>query len=118
MNTSAITPLTIYLWQLADKIATSLQTVSGFILAFAVICIVVSTFPELDEEVANRSRKKGSRAFLISMALFLSATLIPSSNTVAMMVIVPRIAESKVLQQDVPDIYNAAVQAVKDALKK
>ena len=42
----------------------------------------------------------------------------PSSKTLAMMVVIPEIAHSKVVQQDLPDIYNAAVEALKSQLKK
>jgi hypothetical protein len=35
-----------------------------------------------------------------------------------MMVVIPEIAKSKMMQQDLPDIYNAAVKALKDQLTK
>ena len=43
-------------------------------------------------------------------------TLIPTSNTIAMMVVIPEIAKSKVIQTDLPDLYNAAVSALKAAI--
>lgn len=35
-----------------------------------------------------------------------------------MMVIIPKIADSKIVKQDLPDLYNAAVDALKANLKK
>lgn len=56
--------------------------------------------------------------FPVSFLLIVLANLVPTSKTVAMMVIIPEIAHSKVVQQDLPDIYNAAVKALKDQLAK
>lgn len=56
--------------------------------------------------------------FGASILLIFFSVLIPTSKTIAMMVIIPEIAHSKVVQQDLPDIYNAAVKSLKDQLSK
>lgn len=108
-----ITPLTIYLWQLADKVqgmfcaASIVLAIIIFLILF--ICTVEECTPPW----------KTLMTFTVGFVLSILAYLIvPSSNTVAMMVVIPKIAESKAVQQDLPDLYNAAVQALKDQLIK
>ena len=52
---------------------------------------------------------------IVALSLSVNA-LVPSSKTVAMMVVIPAIAQSKVVQKDLPDIYDIAVTALKGAL--
>lgn len=108
-----ISSLTIYLWQLADNVQTA-----AFILASLAgglgIFLWYAWLSEGIEDAKNASLLSG---FFFSV--FLSAAVfIPSSKTIAMMVVIPEIAHSKVVQQDLPDIYNAAVKALKDQLTK
>lgn len=53
----------------------------------------------------------------IIINIFLAA-FIPSKNAVAMMYVIPAIAKSKVVQEDIPEIYNAAIEALKNNLKE
>ena len=109
---STISPITIYLWQLADRLWPALFFLAA-VFAFVGFLLLMAHYDE-----GYDTKKPGFLFAATSVLLAGAAILVPTSNTIAMMVIFPRIAESKVLQQDVPDIYNAAVQAVKDALKK
>ncbi len=107
-----ISPFTIYLWQLADKISDAL-----FILAL--ISAFISGGCWLARFLEDAETKKVAVATtLIFFASLLGNTFLPSSKTIAMMVVIPEIAHSKVVQQDLPDIYNAAVKALKDQLAK
>lgn len=119
MNISAFT---IYLWQLADNL---LSTVTVLCFITGLTCLLATVFfvaiytdpGEMKEERAT-ARKTFTWTTLIFVLFLLLKTFVPSSNTIAMMVVIPKIAESKVIQQDLPDIYNAAVEALKSSLKK
>jgi|LakMenEpi03Aug12_release.lakeMendotaPanAssembly.Ray.scaffolds.fasta_scaffold742361_1 subtilase family serine protease len=113
-----ITPLTIYLWQLTDKFGSAVIVFSVACAIFAIVSYVASTYPDLDDEDRPKIRKSGFRCMIVAVTTLLFSAFIPSSNTVAMMVVIPEIAKSKMMQQDLPDIYNAAVKALKDQLTK
>lgn len=108
-----ISPLTIYLWQLADQVSIPLFILTLLSLLMGVICTVVWKVEK--EEKCKWPGITGLMLFLFFMCL---KTLIPSSNTIAMMVVIPQIAESKMVQKDLPELYNAAVEALKNNLKK
>ena len=119
-NDMNISPLTIYLWQLADEV----KTACGFVVAMLLVSIGVFftlslvAAAQADDEGLNLTKKTMKKLSFVSLALFVSGILTPSSKTIAMMVVIPEIAHSKVVQQDLPDIYNAAVEALKSQLKK
>lgn len=116
MNISA---LTIYLWQLADSLCgtlTVLSFVSGITALIASVGCAVVHGEGVDDLKAPAKRLATWCAGAFTVIL-LAKTLTPSSNTVAMMVVIPKLAESKVIQKDIPDLYNAAVEALKGAMK-
>lgn len=119
-----ITPLTIYLWQLADNVKAAGALACALITIGAIIHLVwggmtLDSCPNEEQTERARSALKIGRRLIIALAALLSLScLLPSSNTIAMMVVIPKIADSKVIQQDVPDLYNTAVEALKDQLKK
>jgi hypothetical protein len=53
---------------------------------------------------------------LFAISLFLHC-IIPSSKTIAMMVVIQKIAESRVIQQYLPELYESAISALKESLK-
>lgn len=116
MNISAST---IYFWQLADE----LKDTCNLIGALLAVCVAVAAFICLFVYVEdiNTGKAPAKRALFLSSSLalvnLLLSTFLPSSSTVAMMVVVPEIAHSKVIQQDLPDIYNAAIESLKTAIK-
>ena len=91
------------------------------------IALIITVFVffvslEDNDDDAKSFRKGLLRAWrtLIPVVLFtwLGCILIPSSSTIAMMVVIPKIAESKAIQQDLPDIYELAIKTLKDELQK
>ena len=114
-----ITPFTIYLWQLADNIS-CLFSVTGFLLLFvsAAIAIIGGCLrAEYLEEGQIAGRRLHKFLFLTIPLGFISMIIsvaIPSSKTIAMMYVIPKIAESKAIQQDLPDLYEEAISALKD----
>ena len=136
-----ISPFTIYLWQLCDKIHTPTGAI-GTLLSFAAVVLLIVYFVtksaaceahvdsvkhpnQKDSYLIKAAEEEKFALLLIIRWRWVSALaactlainiLTPSSNTVAMMVIIPQIADSKVIQQDLPDLYNAAIKALKDNL--
>jgi hypothetical protein len=114
-----ITPLTIYLWQLADQAQDSFRTIGLISAIMGIMCAIGAFATSHDGTSASATAAKYSKkAFLASCLMLIISAFIPSSKTIAMMVVIPEIAHSKVIQQDLPDIYNAAVNALKNQLKK
>jgi hypothetical protein len=118
-----VTPLTIYLWQLCDEVKIVFNAISIIIL-ISIAIIVFLTFltdgellPDANED-ALKLWKWVKRAIIVMCISAVVGAIIPSSKTIAMMVVIPNLAESKVIQQDLPDLYNAAVQSLKDQLTK
>lgn len=113
-----LTPLTIYLWQLADQIsgaASILALFAGAILAivFTIGYGIQSDFPAAAPEL-KAMRVISGILFPLSIAV---AAFTPSSDTVAMMVVIPQITESSVVQKDIPELYNIAIEALKKQIK-
>ncbi len=58
-----------------------------------------------------------ARAAVVSGAIVGLVTLaLPSSRTIALMYVLPRVADSEVIQRDVPELYRMAVDALKSQL--
>ena len=122
-----ISPFTIYLWGIADSLCTATAIFATVVVAAALglslACILVSSddnfHPEDDKQAAFFAMLKRTRntAWIASSVLLPMAVLMPNSKTVAAMVIAPAIAQSKAIQQDVPELYNAAVERLKESLK-
>ena len=56
------------------------------------------------------------RSIAIGIPILTAWALMPSSKTIAAMVIAPAIANSEVIKRDIPDIYEAAISKLKEAL--
>lgn len=55
---------------------------------------------------------------LIAVPFGAIRTITPSSDTIAMMVVIPQITQSSVVQKDIPELYRSAVEALKRQLKQ
>jgi len=110
-----IDPLLIYFWQLAD----TLRGCFWFIAISTLIIGFIFLFCSLDDDykVIRPDLRNFSKKLFISGFIFLSlAVLTPSSKTIAMMVVIPAIANSEVIQKDVPELYSLAIDALKENL--
>lgn len=70
----------------------------------------------LEKTTLDACRKIGIRAVTTCVITATLAPLLPSSKTIALMYVLPEIANSKVMQQDVPELYDMAIKALKDQL--
>jgi hypothetical protein len=72
---------------------------------------------EGDDELANIVFKIWKRVAIGFCLSILVVTLTPSSKTFALMVVLPRLADSQFIQKDAPDIYKLAIDALKKQLQ-
>lgn len=122
-----LSPWIIYLWGIADNVRDTvgpLAIVTGIsgVILFAIGLIgsivteVRSDFPLLDEKGRVMVFKGGKWLASISASMAVLFILIPSSKTIAMMVVLPAIVNSEPIQKDLPEVYRMAVDALKDQL--
>ena len=112
-----ITPLNIYLIMQADKISSALFTISTIAIV-AVILAFVWHDVNRDCYGNNKDTKNPKSMITGIIATFLLATAIPSTKTLCMMYALPAIVNSKVVQNDFPELYDIALQATKEKLQE
>lgn len=118
-----ITPWTIYIWQQADVIVDFCRTAltpSVILALFGWIFTAMAGNPDIgfSPGVGRPCRIIAIIASGCTLLFLLLHALIPRSNTIAMMYVLPEIANSRVVQQDLPEIYDAAIKALKQQLEK
>lgn len=116
-----ITPATMYWFTRLDGITGMCSTVT----ILGAIVLVFLSFPYYatanDTENAYAHKTLGGiLKWLIPVWLFgvIGTLFIPTSKQMAMIYIVPQITESQVVKQDIPELYDLGVNALKDWLKK
>lgn len=117
-----ITPATMYWFTRLDGIATffSLLTFIGgfaflFLLVFFVATKVDDTCEEPTKKVISILFKTVAPIWLFGL---IGVLFTPTSKEMAMIYVVPQITESQVVKQDIPELYDLGVNALKDWLKK
>lgn len=108
-----LTPFNIYIWQQADSVGNFL-TILLTLTSFLFLWFVVAAWENNNE---SETKLYFKRLCASLFGLFLS-TCLPSSKTIAMMYVVPSVAESKIIQEDAPEIYNMAVESLKSWIKE
>lgn len=112
-----ITPAMMY-W------ITRLDSVTG-LMCFIIFACVIGVFitamqwglnEPIDEE-QEPYKKWFKREAITAVIAALILTFVPSSKEMAMIYVVPSIAESQVVKQDIPELYDLGVDALKDWLK-
>lgn len=94
----------------------------GFCLIILAVAYFVSDASKSFDEEAADVNKKAKKFFKILFFPWLFAILglifVPTSKEMAMIYVVPNIAESQVIKQDIPEVYDLGINALKDWLKK
>lgn len=114
-------PFIIYIWGVVDNV----RFAFGFLIfaSIAASLLFWLVYTDVDESDFNHvtytyqfcARKMWT--FAIASILFsVGLALIPDSKTVAAMYVIPKIAESDIIQKDVPDLYRSAMDALKEKL--
>lgn len=111
-----ISPFIIYLFGVTDDIIAACV----FLIVTCFIAFVFHTIPCFTEDKQSYwdfYKKTARFAYLpIIIIGLLGATFIPSSKTVAMMVVIPAIVNSEPIQKDLPELYKIGVEALKESL--
>ena len=100
----------------ADKISSALFTISTIAI---VVVILAFIWHDVNRDCyGNQGKINPITKSMITgiIATFLLATAIPSTKTLCMMYALPAIVNSKVVQNDFPELYDIALQATKAKL--
>lgn len=113
-----LTPFTIYMIMQADTIISACQTVAIIGLAAsglaAMLLPILCEVVQENREILKSFPKKTIAA--VFMVCALGYILIPSTKTLAAMIVVPAIANSQAVQKDFPELYDLAVNKLKEQL--
>lgn len=116
-----ITPATMYWFTRLDGITNFFQIIA-FVGVFALLFLSIAywaTGGNTDEMYEHKAVKSVLK-WLIPVWLFslIGLLFVPNSKQMAMIYVVPQITESQVVKQDIPELYDLGVNALKDWLKK
>lgn len=92
----------------------------GFGLTILFIAHIISCCDKYDDDAPTVAQitKKFIKILLFPWIIGLFGILfVPSSKEMAMIYVVPHISESQVIKQDVPELYDLGITALKDWLK-
>lgn len=114
-----ITPATLYWLTRLD----ALNVMCVLVLFFSIVGVLITSLQwglnePYDEEDKAPYRKWYKRETIVAIITALVLIFTPSSKQIAMFYVVPHITESQVIKQDLPELYDLGVNALKDWLKK
>ena len=121
----SITPFQIYLWQQLDTIHSQLFSLHLPIILLSLLGVfALAMFHDVDwasSDTKSAIRKKVWNTYKFFVFPYLIITqlisiFLPTSKTVAMMIAIPAIIDSKPVQKDLPDVYNMALEALKNQI--
>lgn len=102
----------LYLISIIDNVRALLATggALGLITALVIgIAIKMETTDEIPKQLLPC-------AYVALFCMFIS-TFIPSSKSIAMIYIVPKVIESEVVAEDLPELYTLAKEAMEEYIK-
>ena len=116
-----ITPATMYWFTRLDGITDACAVtllLGGLALLF--LSIAYWATGGNTDEMYEHNVVKSILKWLIPVWLFglIGTLFIPNSKQMAMIYVVPQITESQVVKQDIPELYDLGVNALKDWLKQ
>ena len=118
-----ITPSMMYWFTRLDGI-TTLFAVITFCGAFALLFLIAGYYAKndgksTDDENDYRLFSSVLKWFVpIWVVALLGLLFVPNSKQMAMIYVVPALTESQVVKQDIPELYDLGVNALKDWLKQ
>lgn len=119
---------TIYIRGILDNVRGTCIILIGIAAALTIIPTIIfaesSGKEPYETDLAYEGRRKKQAKILklpkifmpIGFILLIMQALIPSSGTFAAMTIIPGIANSDVIKKDLPDLYQAAMDKLKESL--
>ena len=116
-----ITPATMYWFTRLDGI-TAACDITLFLGGLALLFLSIAYWATggNTDEMHEHKVVKSILKWLIPVWLFclIGTLFIPNSKQMAMIYVVPQITESQIVKQDIPELYDLGVNALKDWLKK
>ena len=117
-----MTTLMIYLWTMADKVVfLSLLTAIIGLTIYVIFWFVVEFWNDVTTEGKKEEKKRFETVvnkmpvktllFLLAIGIF-----VPSKKDLAIIYVVPKIIESKIVKEDLPELYSKGVEALKREL--
>lgn len=119
-----ITPATMYWFTRLDILNNFFMFVTiigGLGIVFLVIGYYATSFSdysEIDKEAHGIVARILKWATPLWVACLIGALFVPTSKQMAIIYVVPALTESQVIKQDVPELYDLGINALKDWLKK
>lgn len=110
----------MYWFTRLDGITTFFQIIA-FVGVFALLFLsAVYWATDNDTDIHEHKIAKGILKLFVPVWLFslIGLLFVPNSKQMAMIYVVPQITESQVVKQDIPELYDLGVNALKDWLKK
>lgn len=104
-------PWLIYLWGISEGVKITLGMVAIFAVVGGTAAFGVCYMDGVEEALPTTKR-----VIICGLIAGLVALFVPSQKTIALMYVLPRVAESEAIQRDVPELYRLAVDALKDQL--
>ena len=122
-----ISPFLIYLFGIADNVSSASGIIffsMAAITVFAGGLVMINTMSEYSlglkfYDTFKTAFKRPLKIWFVVLflSLFLSV-FFPDRKTVAMMVVVPAIVNCEPIQKDIPELYQLAVETLKEKLVK
>lgn len=121
--------LLIYFYGIVDRII-SVASITAWITGIVgfIAYVIVRVIPaykydsEYDQEKGEVEKKNYvtlvKKIIWVHVFTTIISVAVPSSKVVACMYVLPQIASSKVIQQDLPEIYDMAIKSLKDTIKE
>lgn len=114
-----ITPATLYWITRLDEINCLCAIIAVFsIIAFTIGFIMLIASLDCNDEYCEAGKKITKATGIIATLALTIGLFVPTSKEMAMIYVVPHLAESQVVKQDIPEVYDLGVKALKDWLKK
>ena len=117
-----ITPATMYWFTRLDGITNFFELISILSSIGFLISLILFILSKVDDTCEEPIKKVMSILFKTITSIWLIAIIgmlfTPTSKQMAMIYVVPQITESQVVKQDIPELYDLGVNALKDWLKQ
>lgn len=105
-------PFLIYIWGIVDNISVTAGIFSFLLLTGVVILSLYLLGMDDPESKTLRNRLGITGAICLFVGLFT-----PDSKTIAAMVVIPALIESDAVREDIPQLYDAAIEKLKESLE-
>ena len=110
----SITPFTMYLITRLDGIKSLCGLFAVVLLLIGLVILVVGFLTDKTDDEFWRCLKRCGQLFVLAMVLM---TFIPSKMDVLTIYTVPAVLNSRMVQKDLPAIYETAVEIILESMK-